>query len=131
MTITGMVYDKPLEYVWKGALQHLKFNELGELLLPLTNVVETSGRYYLIAENTKELRKTIYAAIDISGFPMMHGLRFGYDRVIGGKRFIMIPVLNEDQADAVFYVWEGSFKNDAGLVAATSYILDTIERVGY
>jgi hypothetical protein len=62
----------------------------------------------LIAENTPQLVKTIYAAvkvddeIDCSQVPTL---------TIAGKRYIVIPVADANQADAFIYIWEDGNRN--------------------
>jgi hypothetical protein len=81
----------------------------------------------LIAENTPQLVKTIYAAvkvddeIDCSQVPTL---------TIAGKRYIVIPVADANQADAFIYIWEDGNRNKVGIIATTKYILDRIDYNG-
>jgi hypothetical protein len=73
------------------------------------------------------LVKTIYAAvkvddeIDCSQVPTL---------TIAGKRYIVIPVADANQADAFIYIWEDGNRNKVGIIATTKYILDRIDYNG-
>jgi hypothetical protein len=118
---THLQYGDNFQYIWNGARQHLKFNELGTMEIPVQG--DFIGKYSLIAENTKKLQKEIYAAIEVDDFT---GMPYFYTRTISNKKFVMIPIPDEQTADGVFYIWEEALKRKENFVAATQMIIDRV-----
>lgn len=116
----------PLTELWEKAAAFISSGELGLLAIPVTEKVQAEGKYYLIAENTK-FEKTIYASMYIDD-PNLTSIPFGFERKVNQKRFIMIPVKNDQVADASFNVWEDSQKNGIGVTSATHYILRKVAK---
>jgi hypothetical protein len=124
---TQMTYDRPLAEFWEQAIIHNTSGESGYLTIPLTNKVETKGKYYLIAENSTKYGTTIYASILVED-PNLTSIPFGYEQEIDGKRFITIPVTDDLVADVCFKVWEDSQQNGIGITSATHYIIRKVAK---
>jgi hypothetical protein len=124
---TKMTYDRPLAELWEQAITHITSGEPGWLTIPLTNNVETKGKYYLIAENSPKYENTIYVSVYVED-PNLNSIPFGYEQEIEGNRFITVPVTNDQVADACFKVWEDSQLNGIGITSATHYIIRKVAR---
>jgi hypothetical protein len=124
---TKMTYDMPLVELWEQAVRHITTGEHGWLTIPLTNTVETKGKYYLITENSPKYENTIYASIYVED-PIITSIPFGYEQEIDGQRFITIPVTDDHVADACFKIWEDSLQNGIGITSATHYIIRKVAK---